>query len=149
MTITGPVTLSVSEFINKLYPSFGANLSVVDKDGNANTTGTFKKGDKLRVTAADGVTTATYNISMITKAIDVTAETIKMYPNPTDGRVIVQGLAKGNRVRVFNATGVALRDVIVDNSTEYVSLAAQPAGIYIFVVSSGDQFINIQKIVKK
>lgn len=147
--ITGPVTLSVNEFFNKLYPSFGANLSVIDKDGNANTTGTFKKGDKLLVTAADGVTTATYNISMITKAIDVTAETIKMYPNPTDGRVIVQGLAKGNRVRVFNATGVALRDVIVDNSTEYVSLAAQPAGIYIFVVSSGDQFINIQKIVKK
>jgi hypothetical protein len=147
--ITGPVTLSVNEFFNKLYPSFGANLSVIDKDGNANTTGTFKKGDKLLVTAADGMTTATYNISMITKAIDVTAETIKMYPNPTDGRVILQGLAKGNRVRVFNATGVALRDVIVDNSTEYVSLAAQPAGIYIFVVSSGDQFINIQKIVKK
>jgi hypothetical protein len=149
MTITGPVTPSVSEFFNKLYPSFGANLSVVDKDGNANTTGTFKKGDKLLVTAADGMTTATYNISMITKAIDVTAETIKMYPNPTDGRVIVQGLEKGNRVRVINAAGVTLRDVIVNNSTEYVSLAAQPAGIYVFVVSNGDKFINIQKIVKK
>lgn len=148
-TITGPVTLSVSDFFNKLYPSFGANLSVLDKDNNPNTTGTFKKGDKLLVTAADGLTTATYNISMITKAIDVTAETIKMYPNPTDGRVIVQGLEKGNRVRVINASGVTLRDVIVNNSTEYVSLAAQPAGIYVFVVSNGDKFINIQKIVKK
>jgi hypothetical protein len=72
-----------------------------------------------------------------------------MYPNPTDGRVIVQGLAKGNRVQVFNAAGVTLRNVVVENSTEYVSLASQPAGIYIFVVSAGTQHINIQKIVKK
>ena len=148
-TITGPETLTISEFFNKLYPSYGATLSVIDKNGNANTSAKFNKGDKLLVTAADGLTTATYNISMITKAIDVTAETIKMYPNPTDGRVIVQGLTKGNRVRVINAAGITLRDVIVDNSTEYVSLSAQPAGIYVFVISNGDKFINIQKIVKK
>ena len=72
-----------------------------------------------------------------------------MYPNPTSGRVIVQGLTRGNRVQVFNSVGIILRDVIVDNSTEYVSLTAQPAGIYIFVISSKDQHINIQKIVKK
>ncbi|MBW8331616.1 MAG: T9SS type A sorting domain-containing protein [Prolixibacteraceae bacterium] len=149
MRISGDETLSVNEFVNKLYPSFGATLSVIDKDGNTNTTGTFKKGDKLLVTAADGLTTATYNISMITKANDITAETIKMYPNPTDGRVIVQGLAKGNRVREINASGVTLRDVIADNSTDYVSLAAQPAGIYVFIISNGDKFISIQKIVKK
>ena len=147
--ITGPATPSISAFRDKLYPSFGATLSVIGKDGKVNSTGTFNKGDKLLVTAADGLTTATYNISVITKAIDVNAETIKMYPNPTDGRVIVQGLAKGNRVRVINAAGITLRDVIVDNSTDYVSLAAQPAGIYVFVISNGDQFINIQKIVKK
>ena len=148
-TITGSLTQSINAFKDKLYPSFGASLSIIGKDGKVNSTATFNKGDKLLVTAADGLTTATYNISVITKVIDVNSETIKMYPNPTDGRVIVQGLAKGNRVRVINAAGITLRDVIVDNSTDYVSLAAQPAGIYVFVISNGDQFINIQKIVKK
>jgi hypothetical protein len=72
-----------------------------------------------------------------------------MYPNPTTDRVIINGLAKGNRVRVFNASGVTLRDVVVDNSTEYVSLAAHPAGIYVFMVTDGEKHINIQKVVKK
>ncbi len=149
--ITGPKTMVINEFFAKLYPSFGATLSVVDKNGIANTSTTFKTGDRLLVTAADGLTTAVYTISVITKAIDVDAvSTIKMYPNPTsDGKVIIQGLTKGNRVRVFNSAGITLRDVTVDLSTEYVSLAAQPAGIYVFVISNGDQHINIQKIVKK
>ena len=93
----------------------------------------------------------TYKIKVdITKVIDPLAQAIKIYPNPTsDGRVIVQGLSKGNRVQVFNAAGVTMRNLIVENATDYVSLAAQPAGIYIFVISNGDQHINIQKIVKK
>ena len=148
-TIKGPETLTINEFFNRLYPSFGATLSVIDKNGNVNTSAKFNKGDKLLVTAADGLTTATYNISVITKAIDVNAESIKMYPNPTTGRVIVQGLVKGNRVRVINAAGIILRDVIIDNSTDYVSLAAQPSGIYVFVISDGDKLINIQKIFKR
>jgi hypothetical protein len=134
-----------------LYPSIGATLKVLDKNGNESKLKDLSLDDQLLVTAADGKTTAIYKIKVdITKAVDPTAQAIKMYPNPTtDGKVIVQGLTKGNRVRVFNAAGVSLRDVIVENSTDYVSLAAQPAGIYVFVISSGDQHINIQKIVKK
>jgi len=76
-------------------------------------------------------------------------EMIKMYPNPTTDKVVINGLTKGNRVRVYNATGITLRDVTVNNSTEYVSLAAQPAGIYVFVISSGEKYVSIQKIIKK
>lgn len=147
--IKGPETLNINEFFAKLYPSFGATLSAIDKNGVVNNSGKFNKGDKLLVTAADGVTTAVYKISMITKAIDPQDVAIKIYPNPTTDRVVINGLAKGNRVRVFNASGVTLRDVVVDNSTEYVSLAAQPAGIYVFMVSDGERHLNIQKIVKK
>jgi len=151
-TITGPLSsTTLGEFAAKLYPSFGATIKVLDAKGNVSTLKDLSLGDQLLVTAQDGLTTATYQIKVdITKAVDPLAQAIKVYPNPTsDGKVIVQGLAKGNRVQVFNAAGVTLRDVIVDNSTDYVSLAAQPAGIYVFVISSGDQHINIQKIVKK
>jgi hypothetical protein len=72
-----------------------------------------------------------------------------MYPNPTTERVVINGLTKGNRVRVLNTAGVVLRDVIVDNATEYVSLSTHPAGIYMFIVSDGKKNLNIQKVIKK
>jgi hypothetical protein len=150
-TIVGPLgTTTLNEFYNKLYPSFGANMKVLDKDGNVSTMADLSLGDQLLVTAADGNTTAVYKITVdVTNVVDPLAGTIKMYPNPTTDKVVINGLAKGNRVRVFNATGITLRDVIVDHSTDYVSLAAHPAGVYIFVISDGDRHINIQKIMKK
>jgi hypothetical protein len=72
-----------------------------------------------------------------------------MFPNPTSDKIVVQGLAKGNRLRVLNSSGIALHDVIADSSTETISLEAQPSGIYLIVVSSRTQHINVQKIVKK
>jgi hypothetical protein len=151
LKIVGPTTAtSLSDFIGKLFPSFGATLQVFDTNG-VEIAGNLSKGAILVVTAADGVTTATYNIDVqIPDAVVAPfAETIKMYPNPTSDRVIIRGLEKGNRVQVFNATGITLRDVIVDNSTEYVSLSAQPAGIYHFVIASGNKIIYVQKIIKK
>jgi len=139
----------LAEFYSKLVASYGASLMVLDKDGNP-VASTVTVGDRLQVIAADNNTTVIYEIgtSVGVSSLD-NNEMIKMYPNPTTDRVVINGLAKGNRVRVFNATGVTLRDVTVNNSTEYVSLAAQPAGIYVFVISSGEKFVSIQKIIKK
>lgn len=148
--IEGPMTTSVSAFYSKLYPAFGATLSILDKNGNVNNSGTLNQGDVLLVTAADGVTTAKYNISAVTKVDASMSSSIKVYPNPTtDGKVILQGLSKGNRVQVFNVAGVLLRDVIVDNTVEYVNLSYQPAGIYMFVISSGEKNIDVKKVIKK
>lgn len=140
--------LDIATFFAKLYPSFGANLKIIDKNGVESKLTKLASYDKLLVTAADNSTTATYKLEFATTFSPVESA-IKMYPNPTTDKVVINGLTPGNRVQVFNAVGVALRDVIVDNSTDYVSLKAQPAGVYVFVISSGDQFVNIQKIVKK
>jgi len=149
LVIKVPATgLNIATFFAKLYPSFGATLSVIDKNGATSTLTNLASYDKLLVTAADNSTTATYTIEFATTVSPIETS-IKMYPNPTTDRVVINGLTVGNRVRVFNAVGVTLRDVIVDNATEYVNLSAQPAGIYVFVISNGEQHINIQKIVKK
>ena len=149
LVIKVPATgIDIPAFFAKLYPSFGANLSVIDKNGAATTLTKLASYDKLLVTAADNSTTATYKIEFATSVSPI-GSAIKMYPNPTTDRVVINGLTVGNRVRVFNAVGVTLRDVIVDNATEYVNLSAQPAGIYVFVISNGEQHINIQKIIKR
>jgi hypothetical protein len=153
LTIKLPTTsVSISDFYKRenLLPSYGASLMVIDKDGNPSGNSVVTIGDRLQVVAADNSTTVTYLIGTTVGVSNLdTNEMIKMYPNPTTDKVVINGLAKGNRVRVYNATGITLRDVTVNNSTEYVSLAAQPAGIYVFVISSGEKFINIQKIIKK
>ena len=151
-SITGGIQTSTAkaDFVDKLIPAFGATLSVLDMDGNVSTAAELKKGDQLLVTAADGSTTATYAIDVWTTKVDNQAtSSIKMYPNPTTERVVINGLTKGNRVRVLNTAGVVLRDVIVDNATEYVSLSTHPAGIYMFIVSDGKKNLNIQKVIKK
>lgn len=140
---------TLAEFKAKLYTSFGATLMVTDKNGVESTLGDLSQGDKLKVTAADGKTIAVYDINVDVTGIAPITENIKMYPNPTSDRIVINGLTAGNRVQVFNAVGVTLRDVIVENSTEYVSLSAQPKGIYVFVISSGGKHINIQTIIKQ
>jgi len=149
ITVTGAKDqTSVGEFTNLLYPSFGATLKVMDMNG-AVITGNLPEGTKLLVTAADGMTTATYTVNFATGVAPAPKSLVQMYPNPTSDRVNIIGLAKGNRVQVINSVGVTLRDVLVENSTEYVSLSAQPAGIYIIVISNGKQNLSIQKIIKK
>jgi len=148
MSVFIPTT--VADFYTKLTPAPGATMQVIDKNGNVSTQASLVVGDQLVVTALDGITTTTYSIDLRTVGISNTANaSIRIYPNPTTDKVIINGLTKGNRVRVINAAGVLLRDVTVDISTEYVSLSAQPAGVYVFVISSGNQFINIQKVIKK
>jgi hypothetical protein len=140
--------LDIASFFAKLYPSFGAKLSIIDKNGATSTLTKLASYDKLLVTAADNSTTATYKIEFATTVSPIETS-IKMYPNPTTDKVVINGLTPGYRVQVFNAVGVTLRDVIVENSTDYVSLSAQPAGVYVFVISSDDKFVNIQKVIKK
>lgn len=145
-----PEGISITGFKSKLYPAYGATLKVIDANGNESTLATLKPGDQVVVTSADGTKSATYSITFTTgiDPVDV-ASKIRMFPNPTTGRVVVQGMEKGNRLRVLNPTGIAVHDVIADSSTETISLNDQPAGMYIFVVSAGTRLIKIQKIQKK
>lgn len=145
-----PEGISITEFKSKLYPAYGATLKVIDANGNESTLATLKPGDQLKVTSADGTRITTYSITFTTGVDPVNvASTIRMTPNPTTGRVVVHGMVKGNRLRVLNPAGITVYDVIVDSSTETISLDDQPAGMYIFVVSAGTRIIKIQKIAKK
>jgi hypothetical protein len=147
--ITSPGT-DIAEFKSKLYPSYGATIKVIDSNGKESTLPTLAPGDQLLVTSADGTQKAIYKIDFNTGVdrVDLSS-TIKIFPNPTSGPVEVQGLEKGSRLRVLTPAGVTLRDVIVENSSHYVSLVGQPPGIYIFVISDGNQNDHVQKIVKK
>jgi hypothetical protein len=139
----------ITEFRSKLYPGFGTSLKVIDANGNESSLDTLVASDRLLVTAADGTQTATYDIDIKTTVEPVDASTISMGPNPSSGKVVIQRLVKGNRLRVLNLAGTVLRDMIAGSSTETISLDDQPSGIYLFAISAGTSLIKIQKIVKK
>ena len=87
ITVTGSANqTSVAAFKDALYPSFGATLKVVDKNG-AVVTGNLNVDDTLIVTAADGITTATYSVKFFTGVAPVATSSFRIYPNPSSENV--------------------------------------------------------------
>jgi hypothetical protein len=146
-TITEATT--VSYLVARLVPSTGATIKVVDANDVENT-GTIKTGDLLKVTAANGVTTAYYSIVVSVISVDELGSiSINIYPNPTSGKITVSGLEPGNRIRIYNILGAGLRDIITTQSEEIISLEGQPEGVYFVVVSNDDSVIGRYKLVIK
>ena len=140
---------TVTSFLANLVPSTGATIKVVDATDIENT-GTVNTGDLLKVTAANGVTTAYYSIVVSTISVDELGSiSINIYPNPTSGKITVSGLEPGNRIRIYNILGAGLRDIITTQSEEIISLEGQPEGVYFVVVSNDDSIIGRYKLVIK
>ena len=137
----------VSAFLANLIPAPGATAMVVDENDVENT-GTLTAGDLVKVIAADGVTTAYYIINVYGVAIDeLNNGSILVYPNPSAGMITVTGLEPGNRIRVYNMLGVAVRDIVTYQELEVISLDNQPNGIYFILVSDDDVTVGRYKLI--
>jgi hypothetical protein len=138
-------TMLRQTFINNLVPSLGASIVVVTKDGVENTGAYLANGNKLKVTAADGVTVVYYKISPSTSVNELTNGNIKLYPNPTTGIVNINGIESGKRIRVYNAMGVTVRDIVSSSNNAVIRLDDEPAGMYLINIENNGSF----KMVKK
>jgi hypothetical protein len=146
-TITQNTT--VSYLVARLIPSTGATIKVVDA-ADVENTGTLNQGDLVKVTAANGITTAYYAINVNIVSVDeMGSVAINIYPNPTSGKITVSGLEPGNRIRIYNILGANLRDIVTTRSEEFISLEGQSEGVYFVVVSNDDTVIGRYKLVIK
>jgi hypothetical protein len=153
LTISGSgvtVDLSVTDFLANLLPSTGSTMEVQDN------TGAGKAGadmladeDQLHVLAANGVAFTDYSIILSTGVADQGIDNLSIYPNPTSGQFYIDGLEPGLRIRVYNAVGVALRNITAHSSNEQISLDDQPNGMYYITVSNGDDVIGRYKVIKQ
>jgi hypothetical protein len=143
-------TTQVSDFYSNIRPVLGATAVVVDADGNEKTSGDLVRGDKVKVTSADGKIEVMYvlNLSVVSVKLPGTAQ-IEIYPNPTTGKLNVNGLEAGSRIQVYNANGAVIRDMKVQSSLEVVSIDDQPAGMYLIVISNKNQLLGRYKAIKK
>lgn len=68
-----------------------------------------------------------FNTEITSDLADISLNKIKIFPNPTNGLVTIQGPFGGIDVKVFNHLGQAIK---VDFASNKIDLSAQPKGIY-------------------
>lgn len=87
------------------------------------------------------------------KAADIVLGTgIEIYPNPTDGLVHID-LQGDSGTAPFRATlstqnGTIIHDRMVESSSESLDISSQASGVYILVLTSGNER-HVWKIIKR
>ncbi len=149
--VSGPTgTTPVSEFHSRITTSLGAAAVVLDADGNEKATGNLGQGDRVRVTSADGKIVVMYDIDVhIVSADKLTAAGIQVYPNPTSGKVNIQGMEQGTRIQVYSETGALLKDLKSSSSHDILSLEDQPSGLYLIVLTKNAKLVGQYKLIRK
>ena len=138
----------ISNFYSKIRVAAGATAVLVDKNGAVKTTGDIDGGDMVKVTSADGKIVVMYSFATPTGADLMYTNQIELYPNPSNGRLNVTGLEKGQRIQVYNAVGSAILDINVDNEHEIINLDAHPAGMFMIVISDQNRLLGKYKAIK-
>jgi len=140
----------LDDFYANITPAFGASAVVVDIYGEDKTSGDLDDGDMLKVVSADGSATVMYELALdLTTTEQLEKGEIVLYPNPTDGKVNINGLEKGTRLQVFNQVGSMIQDVTTDQNLETISLDKQPSGMYLIVVTKDAGYIGQFKVIRK
>ncbi|HYX05980.1 MAG TPA: T9SS type A sorting domain-containing protein, partial [Bacteroidales bacterium] len=127
---------TVGDLVGALQPAPGATINVFSSDGTEKAQGdVIADGDIVKVTAANGVNTANYNVALITGIGQFTNGTVNIYPNPTAGMVHLSGLTAGTVLHVYNSVGSKVLDKVVNQDNEDISLENQRSGLYFIMIT--------------
>jgi hypothetical protein len=126
----------------------GATMQVTDKNGAAkDDSDLIADDDIIIVTSQDGNLVTSYTVIVIISSVTEPASGIRLYPNPSDGVVFMDGLEIGTRIQVYNIVGVPVFTKVVQNSNEVLSLESQPAGLYFVIVSDNKAVLQRFRLV--
>ena len=76
---------------------------------------------------------------------DNRGDVIKVYPNPTKGKVTVQHSTLTKVIQLYNASGIMIKIINAENSTSTeIDLSTQPQGVYLLRIDGK----MVSKIVK-
>jgi len=87
---------------------------------------------------------------LVVSAENVEIENIKVYPNPTAGRVIVSAQNPINKITLFSATGAKIKEINLNGVLKSeIDFAGFKPGLYILKVETEDDSFNTYRIIKK
>jgi hypothetical protein len=78
---------------------------------------------------------------------EVSDQGIQIYPNPTDGKVLVTGLSGKSVWNLYDARGRNLKDHQADTGNFTVDLSMYPCGIYLLMVETDNRHL-VWKIIR-
>ncbi|MFO7935250.1 MAG: T9SS type A sorting domain-containing protein [Bacteroidales bacterium] len=150
VTIVTGESLTVSDILADIDPAPGATVEVTDSEGFEKTAADpIADGDIFRVTAADGTTTVNYTLDLTITGVEELTNGIRMYPNPSSGKVFIEGLEPGARIQVYNILGETVYNEAVRQSNEVLSLEDQSAGLYFVVIKNRKDVIGRYRLIIK
>ncbi|MBL7910142.1 MAG: T9SS type A sorting domain-containing protein [Bacteroidia bacterium] len=144
--IGNPVTLTASGATNYLWSTSATGSAIVV---NPTVTTTYTVTGTSTVTGCSNTATITQNVSLCT-GIQTNSlnNEINVYPNPTNGLIIINGVKENEDIEVMNVLGALVYKIkATDNKTE-IDLSEQKAGVY-FVRLKVDNATVTKKIIKE
>jgi hypothetical protein len=96
---------------------------------------------------ADTTNMSKYHFSNLGITV-VKGNELNIYPNPFTDAITIEGLKKGNEVRVFNIMGQQVKYMVAGNSKETLMLRELEPGAYILQISGNDS-VQYKEIYKQ
>jgi hypothetical protein len=133
---------------NQWYNQTGVITSAKNQDYKP-----VSSGDYYVIVSANGCSSNTSNsLKFIHTGIDLTEanSSLKVYPNPTSGKVFIQGCSETNEISIIliSVTGQVVEKVkSYGESTVKLDLTYLPIGIYTLKITTGegDHFVKVAK----
>jgi hypothetical protein len=75
------------------------------------------------------------------------SENGRIYPNPFNDVIMIQGCDDGCEVKIFSATGSLLKTINTEQTNYEISTSDLPQGVYMIQLKKEDQ-ISVHKLVK-
>lgn len=151
--ITGTVyssSITVEAFLSNVTASDGATVKIVDSEGvEKSNADLIAEGDLLMLTASDGESTYMYSIELeyISNIDNAWFNHVRLYPNPSNGLINIDGLTEGLTIKLYNTFGavVTVKEVVSDKVQ--LSLEQHPNGLYIISIEADSQIRLQRKVV--
>ena len=149
LVISGvPADVQVPDFKDNLTPALGATMIVTDDGGLEQTSGAVMNGYYVEVTSEDGNNMVSYLVDVETSVDQSTHRKLSVYPNPTRNVVYVDGLERGDVIRVINVLGVTLQEMAFETFDGAISLENEQPGLYLIQVATESR-VSIFKVYKE
>ncbi len=87
---------------------------------------------------------------LVVSAENIEFENVKVYPNPTVGKVTVSSQVLIKKVQLFSSAGVIIKEINTNSSNNLeVDFTSLESGLYILKVEIGNEKFNSYKIIKR
>lgn len=136
-------SVSSGDDVNVEFTSYGSSMRIMSVDGNGEFT--------VRGTALDDLNIydeLTFNVTITNIEDTFDDSSLRIYPNPTDNIVIVEGAGRINKINIYNQKGLLIDQMVVGSASTQIDMSKFSSGLYVVEVIE-NKTIHRKKIMKK